>query len=392
MLAVTLALTLLAAGCGAITEQPATLRLGFDSLDGPFRVWPARGNLATDSAVSAAVTAAVQRWRTPTGDRAHLPSSGILWLGEVDKAPLALVAATVPGGDASWLLQVSRRDGAFEVTRTARYTEPGYLVYADVLPVSLASGRRYLASARVEQIVGPDGNPLQVTDGLSASVDAPRCSAITVTASLHPTESLPAGKPAYRLIDLGTATEDPRYPLVADDSGAGAKALKGLDTCSLAAKNGPFGSIPQRSSTGRPADGVPMSWPFEQINARSLEDFTIDQDPPARLEQLSWHTNDGVMTALVYRTETGAPLVSLADRARTLQAYVLPVPGRTLVALVWRPAPDTTLALPPDTSKLVDKPGLVIVPKSGKNQTFSLVTPDKTHYRSVTDRADGTVD
>jgi hypothetical protein len=92
------------------------------------------------------------------------------------------------------------------------------------------------------------------------------------------------------------------------------------------------------------------------------------------------------MTALVYRTETGAPVVSPADRARTLQAYVLPLPSRKLVALVWGAAPDTTLALPPDASKLIDKPGLVLVPRSDKDQKFSLVTPDKTHFRSVTDR------
>lgn len=381
MLAAVSALVLFAVGCGPITEQPpAALRVGFDSLDGSLEVWPARGGLATDGRVRAAVTNAVRRWRTPTGDRAHLPSSGILWLGEVDGGPLALVAATVPGGAASWLLQVSRPGIEFAVTRAAEYTEPGYLVYSDVLPVHLAGGRRYLTSARVARMVGPTGDPLTLTDGLSAAVDVPRCSAVTVTASLHATDSLPDGKAKDRIIDLGTAVKDPWYPLVGDDSGSGGKALKGLDTCSLATKTGPFGSIPERGT-----DGVPMSWPVEKISARPIGEISLGQGPPARLEQLTWQTDAGTMTAMVYRTGTGAVVLSPADRARTLQTYVVPVPGRSLVALVWRPGPDTTLSLPPGTGKLVDRPGLVVVPKSGKNQTFSLISPEKTYYRSVTD-------
>ena len=43
----------------------------------------------------------------------YLPSSGILFSGRVDGAPLALVAADVPGESASWLLQLTgeRRSG-----------------------------------------------------------------------------------------------------------------------------------------------------------------------------------------------------------------------------------------------------------------------------------------
>ena len=41
------------------------------------------------------------------------------------------------------------------MTRATEYTDPGYLVYSDVLPVQTAAGRRYLTSARVQRLLGP---------------------------------------------------------------------------------------------------------------------------------------------------------------------------------------------------------------------------------------------
>src|SRR6185312_4402091 len=113
--------------------------------------------------------------------RAHLPSSGILFSGRVDGAPVALVAADVPGESASWLLQLAGDGGRYAIARATEYTDPGYLVYSDVLPVQTAGGRRYLVSARVQQLLGPQGRALTVADGLSAPVDVPACTAVGVT-------------------------------------------------------------------------------------------------------------------------------------------------------------------------------------------------------------------
>lgn len=383
-----LALTATAAGgCAGIPQRsPVQLRAGYDTLDGTLAVWPARGGLARDPAIGAAVTKAVEEWRTPIGDRVHLASSGILWLGEVDGEPLALVAANVPGGEASWLLQVTGQDRGFAVTRSVDYTDLGYLVYADVLPVHLPTGRRYLTSTRVQRVLGPDGVELRLTDGLSAPVDVPGCAAVPVTAVLRPTASLPQGRSADRLVDLGTATDDPRYPLVRDGAGSGATALAGLDTCALAAEAGPFGSIPRRDAHGDEVDGVPMSWPLDRISMRPLNEVDLGQGPPVRLEQLQWRTDAGSMSAIVYRPEAGPPVVSRADRASALQTYVVRVDGRSFVVLVWRPDPDTTLSVPADASPLVDLPGLVVLPESPREQTYRLHTPDKSYHRSVTDR------
>ena len=50
-------------------------------------VWPPRGNLAGDASATAAVTDAVRGWRSPVDDRAHLPSSGILFSGRGRRRP-----------------------------------------------------------------------------------------------------------------------------------------------------------------------------------------------------------------------------------------------------------------------------------------------------------------
>ncbi|WP_435821220.1 hypothetical protein [Micromonospora lupini] len=389
VLTVLLTALLAATACGPVAERtPRDLRVGYDSLDGTLAVWPPRGDLAGDAAVTTAVTRAVRDWRSPSDDRAHLPSSGILFSGRVDGAPVAVVAADVPGESASWLLQLTGDGGRYAVARATEYTDPGYLVYSDVLPVQTAGGRRYLVSARVQQLLGPQGRALTVADGLSAPVDVPACTAVAVTATLRATESLPRGRAADRLLDLGTGTTDPRYPLVRDESGAGRRALTGLDTCVLAGERGPFGSIPRRIGDRDAPKSVPTSWPMAKLSVRSLGEVALGGGEPAELQQLSWDTDAGTMTAVVYRPADGsAPVVSPADRATPLQTYQLPVPGQPLVVLSWRATRDSSLSVPPGTPLLVERPGLVVVPEPARTQTYSLADTDKTHYRSVTPRS-----
>lgn len=386
--ALALTLALAASGCAVITERskPVTLRAGYDTLDGSLHVWPPRGPLSGDGSAAKRVTEAVEKWRTPTGERVHIASSGILWFGEVDGTRLALVAGNVPGTEASWLLQVADQGAGYEVTRAVEYTDPGYLVYSDVLPVQLPSGRRYLTSARVERLLGPDGTEIPIADGLSAPVEVPACRAVTVTASLRSTESLPDGRPRERLLDLGTGIAELGYPLVRDESGSGASALKGLDTCVLTNEAGPFGSVQRRDSSGKVTERLPLSWPLDRLSSRTLAEFSLDQGPKARLDQLTWHTTSGVMSAVVYRPEGGSPVFSRADRANVLQMYLLPLNGRPYVTLVWSATADTRLSLPPDVAPVVDEPGVVLLPKAPGKQTYSLQTPYDSHERSLTDR------
>ncbi|WP_435205976.1 hypothetical protein [Micromonospora sp. bgisy143] len=383
--AVLLAALLVGSACGPVADRaPRDLRVGYDSLDGTLAVWPPRGDLSGDAAATTAVTEAVRAWRSPDDDRAHLPSSGILFSGRVDGAPVALVAADVPGESASWLLQLTRAGDRYTISRATEYTDPGYLVYSDVLPVQTAGGRRYLVSARVQQLLGPQGRAVAVADGLSAPVDVPACTAVGVTATLRATESLPRGRAADRLLDLGTGTTDPRYPLVRDESGAGKRALAGLDTCVLAGERGPFGSIPRRIGDRDAPKSVPTSWPMAKLSVRSLGEVALGGGEPAELQQLSWDTDAGTMTAVVYRPADGsAPVVSPADRATPLQTYQLPVPDQPLLVLSWRATRDSSLSVPPGTPLLVERPGLVVVPEPTRTQTFSLANTDKTHYRSV---------
>ncbi|MEH0842047.1 hypothetical protein V6U81_06600 [Micromonospora sp. CPCC 205711] len=381
-----LAVALTATACGPVAEREAReLRVGYDSLDGTLKVWPPRGALVGDAAATEAVSAAVRAWRSPIDDRAHLPSSGILWSGEVDGTPLALVAADVPGEAASWLLQLTGSDGRYAVNRATEYTDPGYLAYADVLPVQLDDGRRYLTSGRVVRLLGPDGRALLVTDGLTAKVAVPPCTAVPVTATLRATESLPRGRAADRLLDLGTATTGPRYPLVRDETGSGRRALDGLDTCVLTGDLGPFGSIPRRIGDRDAPRSVPESWPLEKLTVRGIGEMALGGgDAPGDLEQLTWETASGTMTSVVYRPAgDGDPVVSPADRSNPLQTYVLPVPGQPLVVLSWRASRDASLSVPPGTPRLVDRPGLVVVPMPAAKQTFSLATAEKTYYRSA---------
>ncbi len=379
-----LALTLATAGCGTIpTEPPVALRVGYDTLDGTLPVWPPRGGLANDPQATAAVAEAVDRWRSPVDDRVHLPSSGILWLGELEGSRRAVVAADVPGEAASWLLQLTGEGDRFTVDRAVEYTDPGYLVYSDVLPLQLPSGRRYLVSARVERLLGPDRRPLTVTDGLTDPVPVPSCAAVTISARLRPSESLPNGKAADRLVDLGTGIADPRYPLVGDDTGSGARALDGLDTCALAAKTGPFGSIPHRVLDRTSPDSVPASWPIDRISTRSLGEVELDgADAPSRLEELTWRTDQGMMTAVVLRPADGPAVVSAADRKEPLQVYVVPTTP-PIVVLTWENPTDNSLVLPPDTTRRLDRPGLVVVDRPAEKATFTLIGPDRTIRRSV---------
>ncbi|MEK8107465.1 hypothetical protein NKG94_24195 [Micromonospora sp. M12] len=186
-----------------------------------------------------------QGWRSPADDRAHLPSSGILFSGRVDGAPVALVAADVPGESSSWLLQLTRDGDRYAVTRATEYTDPGYLVYSDVLPVQTAGGRRYLVSAgcRPPRPTGPDVDHRGRPERAGRRAVLPGCRSDRHPANHRVTAR---GRAADRLLDLGTGTVDPRYPLVRDESGTGRRALTGLDTCVLAGDRGPFGSIPRR--------------------------------------------------------------------------------------------------------------------------------------------------
>jgi len=379
-----MALALLAGGCGTIPkEPPVALRVGYDTLDGDLQVWPSRGALAEDPQATTAVAEAVDQWRSPVEDRVHLPSSGILWLGEVDGGRLALVAADVPGEAGSWLLQLSGTGGDFTVDRAVEYTDPGYLVYSDVLPVQLPTGRRYLVSARVDQLLGADRRPMTVTDGLTGPVDVPACAASTVTARLRPSESLPNGKSADRLVDLGTGTNAPRYPLITDDTGSATTALRGLDTCGLGEKTGPFGSIAHRFHGRVHPGSVPASWPIDQVKSTTLAEVALDDTGrPSKLEQLSWRTDDGMMTAVLVRPTNGPPVVSAADRVEPLQGYVLPL-TRPVVVLVWEDTPESSITLPPNTARRIDRPGLIVVDKPASRQTFSLSVDDETTQRSL---------
>ncbi|MFC6017121.1 hypothetical protein ACFP2T_13015 [Plantactinospora solaniradicis] len=379
-----LVLALLAGGCGTIPKEPAVaLRVGYDTLDGTLAVWPPRGTLAGDPQATTAVAKAVDEWRSPVEDRVHLPSSGILWLGEADGNRLALVAADVPGESASWLLQLTGDGPDFRVERAVEYTDPGYLVYSDVLPVQLPTGRRYLVSARVDRLLGPDRQTLAVTDGLTGPVALPACSATTVTARLRPSESLPNGKSADRLVDLGTGTVGPRYPLVTDDTGSAAAALRGLDTCALGEKTGAFGSIAHRVHGRVHPGSVPASWPIDQVKSKTLAEVALDDTGrPSKLEQLSWRTDDGMMTAVMVRPTAGPPVVSAADRVEALQGYVLPL-ASPVVVLVWEDSPEVSLTLPPGTPRRIDRPGLIVLDKPTSRQTYSLmVSSDKTVQRS----------
>ncbi|MFI9530123.1 hypothetical protein [Micromonospora rosaria] len=385
-MATTLAAVLLVTtACGPDTARHrADLRVGYDSRDGDLEVWPARGSLVDDAAATSSITEAVRDWRSPIDDRAHMPTSGILYSGEVDGGRLALVAADVPGEAASWLLQLRADDAGYRVERATEYTDSGYLVYADVLPVHTPDGRRYFTSERVTRLLGPNGRALDKAEGLTEPVDVPDCAAVPVTATLRSTASLPRGRAADRLLDLGTATSDPRYPLVRDEGGSGRRALTGLDTCVLAGEKGPFGSIPRRIGDRDAPRSVPESWPIRKLTARSLGEVSLGGGDRGKLEQLSWDTDAGTMTAVVYRPAgEDAPVVSRADRANPLQLYELPVPGQPLVVLSWQDNRDSMLSVPPGTPRLVDRAGLAVIPQPSGRETFSLAEPEKTYYRSV---------
>jgi hypothetical protein len=381
-----LLLAIATAACDATVARPpeAVLRTGYDTLDGALPVWPARGALIGDEAAVEAVTAAVRDWRSPIDDRVHLPSSGILWFGEADGAPLALVAANVPGQAASWLLQLTGQGTRYEVTRAIDYADPGYLVYSDVIPVQLASGRRYLTSARVERLLGPDGTPVASGEGLSAPVTVPECDAVTLTVRLRPTETIPEGDQGSKLVDLGTGIPTPRYPLITDDSGAAEAILDELNTCVLAGRDGAFGSTPRRHRDRNHWESAPASWPIDRLATKSLGQIPYGDDNTAELEQLSWRTEEGTMTAVMVRPEDGPPVASPSDRPSPLQTYELPSPtGAPLIVLVWRASTDSALSVPVGTVRRVDRPGLVVAPRPEQRITVTLNTADESIKRTL---------
>lgn len=386
-LAAALALTLLLSGCATGWSSPATLRTGYETFDGALEVWPPRGSLAGDADAVARVTRAVESWRSPTDERVHVASSGTLWLGSIDGTRLAVVAGNVPGTGTSWLLQLTAEEAGFEVISAVEYTDPGYLVYSDVLPVQMPGGRRYLTSARVERLVGPDDGEIPVDDGLSAPVDVPECQAITLTVTLRATDSLGDKRSRQRVLDLGTAINELGYPLVRDASGAGARALDGLDTCALTGSAGPFGSMPRRGPSGKPAERLPLSWPLDQIAVRELADVRLGSRQKGRLEHLTWHSATGPMSAVVYRPADAPAMPSRAERAQALQLHVLEVDNQTYVTLLWRDGPDTRLALPSGVSIVLDQPGVAVAARTATGrQTYRLNTMYDSYERSLTDR------
>lgn len=374
------------AACGA-NPEPASdeLPVGHYTLDGQLQVWPARGGLATDRGVRATVTAAVDDWRTPAGDRPRLRTSGILWLGEVDGRTLALVAADVPVYGASWLLQLAGTPDDLSVTGAAQYTDPGYLVYSDLLPVRLGNTTRYLASARVEQVTGPDGQPVPGRDGLTDPVDVPRCQAAPLALRLRSTQTLPSGEPAARLLDLGAGVEQPRYPVVPDSDGRGATALKDLDTCALAGEQVAFGSIQPSPPTGDDDHvQVPTSWPIESIYQVKLAEFSSGPLGAGRFDRLTWRSQEGTTYAAVFRPANGSPVVSKADRVAAIQAYEMTINGTEYVVLSWDDEnDDAVLQLPEGVRAVQQSRGLAVVEKADRKQTYRVSVGGKLETRVV---------
>jgi hypothetical protein len=365
-------------GCGPHALPPVdSLSVGHQTLDGKMQVWPPRGSLASDQRARAAVANAVNAWRTPAGDRPRLKTSGILWLGELDGRVVSLVAADIPVNGASWLLQLDGPVDNIKISSATQYTNPGYLVYSDVLPVRLGAATRYLTSARVDELTGADGQVVALRDGMSDEVNVPRCQSATVTARLKATESLPRGQEADRLLDLGTAVEQPRYPLVGDDKGTGATALKDMDTCVLAGRTSAFGSVMPTAKEGGKHNKVPSSWPIASISQKSLGEIRSGPFPGARLERLTWQAAGGRMHAVVFRPPEGAPVVSTGDRNQAMQAYRITIQGSELLVLSWDGSEDSPPQLPDGVTPIVEQPGFAIVPKPNGKVTYR-VTVDGT--------------
>ncbi|BCJ67191.1 hypothetical protein [Polymorphospora rubra] len=373
------------AACGGTGEVPPeqALPVGHYTLDGQLQVWPARGGLSGDGAAHRAVADAVDAWRTPAGDRPRLETSGILWLGEIDGRTLAVVAADVPVYGASWLLQLDGTGDGLTVTNAAQYTDPGYLVYSDLLPVRLDDTTRYLTSARVEQVTGPNGRPLRVSDGLTDPVGVQRCTATPVAVRLRATESLPRGTANDELLDLGSAVEPPRYPVVPDRDGRGATALEDLDTCALAGEDIAFGSIDPNPADGRSYPRVPASWPIESIYQVNLGE--VESGPLAgRFDRLTWRSQEGTTYAAVFRPENGTPAVSKADTVAAVQAYEIEIQGQTYVVLSWNDEDDdAVLQLPDGVRPVLEQRGLAVVPKADRRQTFRVSVDGRLETRTV---------
>ncbi|MEV0729173.1 hypothetical protein [Polymorphospora sp. NPDC050346] len=373
------------AACGGAEEVPPerALPVGHYTLDGGLQVWPARGGLSGDEEAHRAVAQAVDAWRTPAGDRPRLETSGILWLGETDGRTLAVVAADVPVYGASWLLQLDGAGDGLAVTSAAQYTDPGYLVYSDLLPVRLGSTTRYLTSARVEQVTGPNGRPVRVSEGLTDPVDVARCTASPIALRLRATESQPRGTANDELLDLGTAVEQPRYPVVPDRDGRGATALEDLDTCALAGEDIAFGSIDPSPADGRSYPQVPTSWPIESIYQVNLGE--VGSGPLAgRFDRLTWRSQEGTTYAAVFRPDNGTPAVSKADRVAAVQAYEIDIQGREYVVLSWDDEDDdAVLQLPEGVQPVLEQRGLAVVPKADRSQTYRVSVGGRLETRTV---------
>ncbi len=364
------------AGTAACTPGNApserALTAGHPTLDGSARVWPARGSLAKDSATIADVDRAVRAWHTPQGNKARIYTSAIVWLGDVDGRVLGLVAADVPGANDSWLLHVTGRQGSLSVTKGTKSTDPGALVYSDVLPVRIENGTRYLTSTRVETLtVGTKTVP--VTDGLSAPVTIPACTPTVLTVTRVATQTLPAAGTTVRLLDLGSDVQEPRYPLITDRDGVASKIFSTIPVCQFGSAKGPFTVALTTSRT----HGVPntvVSWPIGDMSIRHPAEAITFGNTTGTLEIIDWRSATGLMSTAVWRTPQGVTL-SMADRGQPSQAFTVTVGEGQFLAVTWDANSEEEPLLPADATLLLSRPGLKVIPAPAAGTKLTIAGP-----------------
>ncbi|MPZ26987.1 MAG: hypothetical protein GEV12_11365 [Micromonosporaceae bacterium] len=323
-------LVVVAAGCTPEPDEPElSLRDGGADL---VSWWPLRGSLTGNDDTRAEVTGVVGDWRTPDGVASHDTASGLLWLGEVDGAVLAVVdfhPADQP--DRSWLLELAGPAGEVAVTDARSYDGP--LLDEDILPVrSAPAGPRYLASERIATVTAQVGE-LSLTDGLTAPVEVPQCQVTEVSARL--------GSEEHRRLDLGLDLPAPFYPLLREGYAGvpAAPLLDGVDTCAAMAPDGWLGAVGEPD--GQPAVRIGGFPAIRRLGAEELP----DQSPPGRL--VSVHAeyvpvSGGVRLAewLLWTYPT--------DGAEAVSGVELPpdaAPAATGAGLLVTPLPDQPLEI-----------------------------------------------
>jgi hypothetical protein len=258
-------------GCGAGEEESPAIRPG----DVHLSWWAPRGSLAGDADLRDEVAAVVDDWRTPEGAGPHDEATALLWLGEVDGTVLAVVDfRPADNPHDAWLLELTGEPGGLAVTGARDHDGP--VVAEDVLPIrSPGVGPRYLASARVGVLTGPDGELPLREDGLTEPVAVPPCRASGFSTHVDSTR--------YQRVDLGLDVPAPFYPLLPDAwlGEPAAPVLAGVDTCAALAPGGwlhevgtaehpavvvngfpaltRFGAVPANRPDGVDAAGLPGS-------------------------------------------------------------------------------------------------------------------------------------